>query len=137
MVHMVVCGTKTSMVSNCYPTTRHYCKTWFMSAQECQTIHFTHSNSTSKASNFNMVKNYWYPDNLPYLRRGNHMYPSRPLTSLACPCCPLVHYVCEMCGDPTTKEVSRKLYGVTRSNTYGHVAVEKGNLTMHGLDSSW
>jgi hypothetical protein len=31
---------------------------------------------------------------------------------------------------------SATIYGVTRSDTCGHVAVEKGNLTMHGLDSS-
>jgi hypothetical protein len=36
----------------------------------------------------------------------------------------------------TISEVSRQLYGVMRSNKYGHVAVEKGNLTVHGLDSS-
>ena len=34
-----------------------------------------------------------------------------------------------------TSAISRQLYGVTGSNTHGCVAVEKGTLTMQGLDA--
>ena len=76
-----------------------YHKTRILSNHKCQKIHLDFTYNLSKASIFDTVKNYWYPDNLAYLYQGSHMYPSRHLTSLACPCCPPIHYVRKMCGD--------------------------------------
>ena len=102
----------------------HYCKTWIFK-DKCQKIHLDFTYNPSKASIFNTVKNYWYPDHLPYLLRSSRMVPLQ-LSHLPCssmlstppPCAWNVWWLL------TTSEGSWQLYGVTRSDTYGHVAVE-------------
>ena len=85
------------------------------------------------------MKNYWYLDNLPYLLQSSCVVPLPPSHIH----CSSMLSTCPRCARdvwwlPTTSEVSRQLYGVARSNTYWHVAVDKGNLMMHGLDlSEW